>query len=590
MSKETKICQNCKNQFTIEPEDFGFYEKIKVPPPTWCPECRFKRRLNTMNIYSLYKRNCDLCGKDMITIYHKDCSFRVYCPKCWWNDKWDGTEYAQDYDPNRSFFEQLIELRNKTPFMALENQETTLVNTEYTNYSSNIKNSYLTYFADYAEDCCYLSVVHTVKNSADCYRIRESGMCYGSIGISKCYKAFFSEECDNCLDVYFCKNCSGCSNCFGCINLRKKSYCIFNQQYTKDEYESFLKEAKLSSFTSVNSYSKKADTFWLSFPNKYYYGNSLNVNVSGNYVYESKNAKNSYMITNAEDAKYVQMLSVPSTKDSYDYTGWGDGAKLIYECQSVGMSVSNVRFSMHCYPNIMNCDYSYYANGCKNVFGCVNLKKKEYCIFNKQYSKEEYENLKNRIIADMAKNPYTDSMGKAWRYGEFFPNSISPFGYNETIAMDYFPCTKEQALSSGFAWREIEKNQYAPTIKSVDLPDNIEECGQKILDEIIECSNCKRSFKIVRSEFDLLKNLNLPVPRQCPECRRKTRFTRVSLPRLFSRKCQCSGKTSDNQIYQNTISHPHHQSNYCPNEFETSYASERKEIVYCEQCYQAEVV
>lgn len=31
---ENKICQNCKTQFTIEPEDFKFYEKIKVPPPT----------------------------------------------------------------------------------------------------------------------------------------------------------------------------------------------------------------------------------------------------------------------------------------------------------------------------------------------------------------------------------------------------------------------------------------------------------------------------------------------------------------------------------------------------------------------------
>ncbi|KKU51453.1 MAG: hypothetical protein UX74_C0027G0022, partial [Parcubacteria group bacterium GW2011_GWA2_47_10b] len=31
MSPETKTCQNCKNSFTVEPEDFGFYEKIKVP-------------------------------------------------------------------------------------------------------------------------------------------------------------------------------------------------------------------------------------------------------------------------------------------------------------------------------------------------------------------------------------------------------------------------------------------------------------------------------------------------------------------------------------------------------------------------------
>jgi len=42
---ETKNCQNCKKDFTIEQDDFSFYEKIKVPPPTFCPECRYKRRI-----------------------------------------------------------------------------------------------------------------------------------------------------------------------------------------------------------------------------------------------------------------------------------------------------------------------------------------------------------------------------------------------------------------------------------------------------------------------------------------------------------------------------------------------------------------
>ena len=35
MNQETKTCQNCKAQFIIEPDDFTFYEKINVPPPTW---------------------------------------------------------------------------------------------------------------------------------------------------------------------------------------------------------------------------------------------------------------------------------------------------------------------------------------------------------------------------------------------------------------------------------------------------------------------------------------------------------------------------------------------------------------------------
>ena len=60
---ENRICQNCKKDFTIEPEDFNFYEKIKVPPPTWCPECRMIRRMNYRNERSLYKQDCALCKK-----------------------------------------------------------------------------------------------------------------------------------------------------------------------------------------------------------------------------------------------------------------------------------------------------------------------------------------------------------------------------------------------------------------------------------------------------------------------------------------------------------------------------------------------
>ncbi|MDI6602741.1 MAG: hypothetical protein QME57_01295 [Patescibacteria group bacterium] len=46
MNQEKCTCQNCKKEFVIEPEDFAFYEKIKVPPPTWCPECRLTNESN----------------------------------------------------------------------------------------------------------------------------------------------------------------------------------------------------------------------------------------------------------------------------------------------------------------------------------------------------------------------------------------------------------------------------------------------------------------------------------------------------------------------------------------------------------------
>ncbi len=110
MNSQTKVCQNCKKNFIINPDDLLFYERMKVPVPTFCSQCRFARRLAWRNERSLYKRTCDLCKKDMISMYKANTTFPVYCHECWWSDKWDSIEYGKDYDFSKSFFDCCIDL------------------------------------------------------------------------------------------------------------------------------------------------------------------------------------------------------------------------------------------------------------------------------------------------------------------------------------------------------------------------------------------------------------------------------------------------------------------------------------------------
>ncbi|MCF7833842.1 MAG: hypothetical protein K9L98_02775 [Candidatus Pacebacteria bacterium] len=564
MPPETKNCQNCKKDFIIEPEDFLFYEKIKVPPPTFCPECRLKRRLSFMNIYSLYKRICDSCGLNIISMVHKDKKQKVFCSKCWWADKWDGTEYSMDYDSSRPFLEQVEELINKTPFMSLDSTYSKLINSEYTNYTSDLKNCYLCFFVDYAENCFYSDFVDGLKDSADCFRIKESELCYESAGLHKCYQTLFSQECDNCVEVLFSKNCSSCINCFGCMNLKKKSYCIFNQQYSKEEYFEFMKKVNLNLYSNILKYLEEAKAFWLTLPNRCLYTNSLNVNVVGNYAYESKNTQDAYMITSVEDSRYVQLISVPRTKDSYDYTCWGGNVERMYEVAVAGHGASNIKFSFGNYPDSLNNEYCYYTTSCKNTFGCVNLKKKEYCILNKQYTKDEFLKLKEEIIKNMNSNPYISKKGLVYKYGEFFPEEFSIFAYNETMANQYFPMTKEKCEENHLKWFEPIPNEYTPTVKYSDLPNDINNSND-ILNEVIKCE-CGKCFRIVKGEFELLKRLNIAIPRKCPECRRLVRFQNTLSQRLYKANCSKCGETMD-----------------------SAYAPESKEIVYCEGCYTKEV-
>ena len=387
MQSETRQCQNCKKSFTIEVEDFNFYEKIKVPAPTWCPECRAIRRISCGNAWYLFYRKCEKCDKRTLSMYHPDQKIRVYCQACWWKDDWDGGEFAMEYDPQRSFFEQLKELSEKTPYSILESTYLTLKNCEYSNSIAYSKNCTLVVWADFCENVCHSAILNGLKFSSDCIRGFSSELCYESIGFSRCYNMFFSDECDDCVDVWFSRNCYSCTNCVGCVNLRGASNCIFNIKYSKEEYVEKIKELKLDSWKSLHELEIKAHEFWLTLPYREYHGNSLNKNVTGEYVFESKNSKEVYIFNGGENCKWCQLITVKPAKDCYDYSGWGNDAELLYECTHVGDGSNNSKFSAYCFPDVINTEYCLWCPASKNNFGCVNLKRKSYCILNKQYTK-----------------------------------------------------------------------------------------------------------------------------------------------------------------------------------------------------------
>ena len=129
---ETRSCQNCKKDFLIEKEDFNFYEKIKVPPPTFCAECRIIRRFLWRNERFLHKRKCDAPGhkEELISMYSSGVGC-VYDHKFWWGDSWNAMDYGKDYDFSESFFENFKDLMNKVPLPDLSVINS--VNSDYSN-------------------------------------------------------------------------------------------------------------------------------------------------------------------------------------------------------------------------------------------------------------------------------------------------------------------------------------------------------------------------------------------------------------------------------------------------------------------------
>jgi len=284
---------------------------------------------------------------------------------------------------------------------------------------------------------------------------------------------------------------------------------------------------------------------------------------------------------------------VYTSKEVYDSYGMG-GSEFVYETMACE-DINNVKFC-----NIVDTssyvEYSWFSQSSNNLFGCVGLKSKEYCILNKQYDKETYTALRAQIIEEMTSNPYTSASGAVYAYGEFFPPEFSPYAYNQTVAQEVFPITKEQAAQKGLPWHEEAERNYNITVLAADLPDNIKDVDDSILKEVIGCvhqgtcgEQCATAFRIIDSELAFLRQMNLPLPMLCPNCRHYERIKQRNPLKLWRRECQCAGAASSNGAYQNSGGHAH-GGDPCGEPFETSYSPEREEIVYCEKCYQAEVL
>jgi len=590
---ETKNCQNCKKDFIIEPDDFSFYEKMKVPPPTFCPMCRVQRRMAWRNEGNLFKRISDYSKEEIFSAFSPDSPVKVYEKNVWLSDVWDAMDYGIDYDFNKTFFEQFRDLLYKVPLKNLNVVGGT--NSDYSNNFTDPKNCYLCFNGKNGEDCMYSNGVSYLKSCIDTSHCSKSENCYECFWVNSCSNIVFSSQCENSYNLLFCRDCNGCHDCFGCAGLRKKEFNIYNIQYTKEEYKEKIKELNLSSYKCLQEIKVQALNLWSKFPRKFIEG-FHNTNVSGNYVSFSKNVRDSFLIRESENLKYCQYLQeLPGCKDCYDYTGWGDGSQFLYECSSCGIGINSIKFSYNVQENSHDVEYSYMCSGSSYLFGCIGLKKKQYCIFNKQYTKEEYLELREKIIKHMDEMPYTSKGGIIYKYGEFFPTEFSPLAYNESLAFEYFIMDKQKAQEKFFRWHDVKEKDYIPTVKAIDLMDKIEDVNDGILNEIILCSCegkcnhlCTTAFKITFEELQFYRKMNLPLPRFCSKCRSANRKTNRTFLQTIKKQCQCSGSESENGLYKNTATHSHGDK-HCEIEFETNYIDE-SDLLYCEKCYQQEVL
>ena len=253
LTGSVQVCKSCKKEFKIEKEDLSFYEKMKAPAPNYCPECRIQRRLSFRNERTLYKRKCDMCKQNIVSLFPDGTPFPVYCHTCWWSDNWNTKDFGIDYDFSKTFFEQFIKVQKKVPRLALN--VLTSINSEYTNNTGDCKNCYLIFAAEQDTDCLYSRLIQHCIACVDCAFIYDSELCYECIDCRELYNSIYCERCQSSTDLMFCFDMRDSNNCLFCVNGRHLSNSILNQKYSKEE---FLKRKKeiLSSYYKFNEAKK----------------------------------------------------------------------------------------------------------------------------------------------------------------------------------------------------------------------------------------------------------------------------------------------------------------------------------------------
>ncbi len=550
-------CRQCSASFEITAADLEFYDKVSpifhgkkelIPPPTLCPQCRQQRRSAWRNERSLHPRICSRCNRKIVAVYPADAPFPVYCHKCWWSEEWDPREFGVPLDLSRSFIEQCAELLNRVPHLAMMNDNgVNSENCEYTYDFSFGKNCYMVCGSWFIEDSYYCAAPNTrCKFIVDSYFLAESEICYECLDSRRLYNCRYLQNCEGCTDCIFGYDLKGCSDCVGCFGLRQKRFHWFNESLSEEEYKARLAAFDRGSYRAIEQMKVRFRAVITTLPRR---GMQL-VNCedcTGDYLFGCHDVKDSYLIFDAEHCRYCDRGE--GQKFSYDllHTGF---SQFCYE----GLTPDNsymTCFSMWCWYTKQllysdNCHHS------EHLFGCASMKRSKFCILNKQYTEEEYMTLVPQII---------EQMRQRGEWGEPFPTDMSPFGYNETMAQDYFPLSRSEVETRGWTWREPQSDDINGTDASA-LPDRIQDTSQEILTSPIRCLRSGRVFRMIKQEVDFYKAHAIPLPRLHPTERHKDRFNAHNPEKIWNRQCA-----------------------KCSKDIQTTYPPDSSAKVYCESCY-----
>ncbi len=527
------------------------YEKVDVELPTLCFFCRIKLHLSFWMFGKFRKGKSDLSGESLITVLPEKTRYPIYTLTEWYSDKWGAMDYGMDYNSTVPFLKQLQDLQEKVPHPHQNGSKNT--GCDWCDDVWNCKNCYLSRSMEGCENLYYSYRNLSVNNSIDMTVCFDSEKSYDSSDCYNSFKIFYSKHSRDCIDSYFLYDCRNCQNCFMSWNLRNKQYCIENVQYSKDTYEEKLKSFKLGSYQSIQYLKERFNEIIREEVVHRQNFNFKTYNSDGNFLLNVKNCHNCNTLSDSEDCyNTIRAIHQKTTIDT-------DGGWYLELCGNCGPCVGGsyaLKYSV--WSPSRYSEYLDLCIECENCFGCVGLKKKQYCILNKQYTKDEYKTLKEKIVSDMRKKE---------EYGKFLPYSMGAGPFNLSTGFFYFLETKkEDILKLGGYWEDIDES-HIEGMPTSELPDDIKDVEDSIITQALICPETGWRFNIAKNELSFYKENNIPLPRYHFDVRTKDRLKYLTVLEAYPYTC-C----------------------YCKKDIEAFYLPEwNYQKIACEECYKRNI-
>ena len=552
MAEKERLCRITGASFMLSQRELDGYAYFDLPLPDLSPEERYRRLLAFHNAKHLFWRKCDRSGERIFSVLGPHAPFPVLKAEHYRSAGWSPLSMGIPFDPRRLFFEQLLELWRNVPRPSVVSER--VIQGPVVHDVTGSDECFLVFDSYDVEQCSYSSELRTCSRCIDCLNIEHCTFCYECIDCFECSSLRFSRHATRCADSWFLFNCRDCTHCFGCTNLQGRQFCFFNEQLGEVDYRKRVADLGVHARPMLELARNRMQGMIDQVTLPHLIGDAP-PGVSGNYLRLTENSVGSFECSfSTELLRCHNVHYAERCLDGY----WGYDISDSAQFVACGRHASRLLNCVECWNDVHDLSYSAYCEQSANLFGCVGLRGKEYCIMNVQFSKEDYERQRAEIERHLRKRHL---------WGQFFPPNYSSYPYNRSAADERMPLAKVPAKLMGFPWDDDDKpigpsellgtGDVPPAELFAEVPHTAAELDNADLRATtFICELSGAPFQLTRSELALYRQLEVPPPTRSFEQRHRERVSALAPHRLSRKLCAESGnrvETSFGDRYRNPI-------------------------------------